>query len=48
MLDLLQKEIIQEKLDTHIANFFDTDTATEGLSKALIASSPFIAFIATV
>lgn len=47
MLDLLRKDVIGEKLDRHIAKFFDTEAATDGLSKKLMTSSSFMAPIAT-
>lgn len=47
MWDLKPKDVIGETLDAHIANFFDTNAAAEGLSKRLLASSPFMVPIAT-
>lgn len=39
MLELPLKNVVGETLDTHIAKFFDSDAATEGLSKRLLISS---------
>lgn len=47
MLNLLQKSVIGISFDSHIAKFFHTYEAFPVLSKRLLASSSFMAPIAT-
>lgn len=46
-LDLLRNSVIGQMLDAHIAKFFDTDAAAEGLSKRMLAWNFFSDPIAT-
>lgn len=48
MLDLLRKDVIGGKSDTHSAKFFDMDQAIKRFSKRLGTSTSFIAPIATL
>lgn len=48
MLNLLEKDLIGEKLDAHIEKIFDIYAATEGLSKKLLTLASFIQSIATL
>lgn len=48
MLNLLGQDVIDETLDAQIAKFFDTDAATEGLSKRLLTWSSFMEPIGTL
>lgn len=47
ILDLLPKEVISETLEAYLVRFFDTYAAAYRLSKKLLASSSFMALIAT-
>lgn len=46
-LDLLRKDVIRETPGAHIANYFDTDAAAEGLSKRMLTASSLMGPIAT-
>lgn len=46
MLELLYEDVICDTLDAFIAKFFDTDEASDRLSKQLLTSSSFMTPIA--
>lgn len=42
VLDLFQNDVIGKPVDPHIAKIFDTNAATDRLSKTLLTSSSFM------
>lgn len=46
-MGLARMEVVADTLDAHIAQYFNTDVATDKLSKRLLTSSAFMAQIAT-